>query len=54
MPLLIHLILVFDKSKRLYRIFAAQTYSFLVINTTVPSDNALGFWKNLLEGVYRD
>lgn len=31
----------------------AEPYSFLVIDNTLPSDNASLFWKNLLEVVWR-
>lgn len=39
----------FDDFKWLYRNFTAGPYSFLVIGTTLPSDNRLHFLKNLLE-----
>ena len=32
-----------------YKKCTAEIYSFLVNNTTLPSDNSLGFRKNLLE-----
>ena len=32
-----------------YKKFTAETYSFLVNDTTLPSDNPLKFRKNLLE-----
>ena len=43
----------FDEFKRLYRKCIAEPYSFLVIDTTLPSDNALGFRENLLKEVLR-
>ena len=33
----------------LYRKCLAELYSFLIIGTTLPSNDALHFWKNLLE-----
>ena len=33
----------------LYKKCIAKPYSFLVINTTLPSDNSLHFRKNVLE-----
>ena len=39
--------------RELYRKYTADPYSFLVIDTTLPSDSPLHFWKNLLEEVYR-
>ena len=41
----------FDEFKRLYRSFTAELHSFLIIDTTLPSDDALRFRKNLLCGV---
>ena len=41
----------FDEFKRHYEILMQNPYSFLVINTTVPSYNALSFQNNLLEGL---
>lgn len=38
---------------KLYQKCAAEPYSFLVIDTIIPSDNALNFQKNLIEEVYR-
>ena len=35
----------------LYRKFTTRKWSFLVIDTTLPSDNPLRFQKNLLEEV---
>ena len=35
----------------LYKIYTAKPYSFLVIDTTLASDNPLRFRKNLLEGI---
>ena len=35
----------------LYKKSTAKTYSFLVIDTTLASDNSWRFRKNLLEGV---
>ena len=43
----------FDEFKRRYRKCTAEAYSFLVIDATLPLDNALRFRKNLLELVYR-
>ena len=34
---------------KIYKNCAAKPYSFLVIDTTLPSDNPLRFRKNLLE-----
>ena len=38
----------FKDLMELYRKSTAEPYSFLVIDTTLPSDNPLRFWKNLL------
>ena len=43
----------FDEFKRRYRKCTEEAYSFLVIDATLPLDNALRFRKNLLELVYR-
>ena len=37
----------------LYRKYMLQKYCFLAIDTTLPSDNPLGFQKNLLTEVQR-
>ena len=34
---------------KIYRKHTTETYSFLVIDTTLPSDNPLKFIKNLLK-----
>ena len=34
---------------KIYKICTAETYSFLVNDTTLPSDNPLRFTKNILE-----
>ena len=39
--------------KRLYRRCHVKPYLFLIIDTTLSSDNTLRFCKYLLEGVYR-
>ena len=36
----------------IYKTCTAETYSFLVHDTTLPSDNPLHFSKNLLEWIY--
>ena len=38
----------FDDFKRLSRDYTAEPYSFSVTDTTLPSDNVLHFWKNIL------
>ena len=38
----------FDYFKRLYINFTVKRYSFLVINITLPSNNALYFRKNIV------
>ena len=38
----------FKDFTNLYKIFTAKPYSFLVIDTTLPSHNLLCFKKNLL------
>ena len=43
----------FDEFKRLYRNFTAKKYSFLLIDTTLPSENPFRFRKNLLQEVHR-
>ena len=35
----------------LYKKYALEPYLFLVIDTTLPSDNSLRFGKNLLETI---
>ena len=37
----------------LYKKFTLESYSFLVIDNTLPSDNSLRFRKNLLETIQR-
>ena len=37
----------------LYKKFTLESYSFLVIDNTLPSDNSLCFRKNLLETIQR-
>ena len=44
----------FDEMKKLYKRYTANPCSFLVIDTTILSDNALDFRKNLLEEVKRE
>ena len=39
----------FKDFMKIYKICTAQPYSFLVNDTTLPSDNPLRFRKNLLE-----
>ena len=39
----------FDKFKRLYRNYAAQSYSFLVIDGTLPSGNHYVFERIIME-----
>ena len=42
----------FKSFKKIYKKFAPNPYSFLVNNTTLPSDNSLiGFKCNLLEKI---
>ena len=41
----------FNEFKRLYRKNAEEQYSFLLINTTLPSDYPSRFQKDLLEEV---
>ena len=41
----------FDEFKRPYRNFNEESYSFLVIGTTLPSDNPFHFHKDLLQWV---
>ena len=36
----------------LYKKCTVKTYSFLVIDATLASDNPLHFWKNLLETIW--
>ena len=36
----------------LYKKCTVKTYSFLVIDATLASDNPLRFWKNLLETIW--
>ena len=43
-----------DEMKKLYKRYTANPCSFLVIDTTILSDNALDFRKNLLEEVKRE
>ena len=35
----------------LYKKYTTEPYSFLVVDTTLPSDNSLHFRKNLLETI---
>ena len=37
----------------LYKKFTLESYSFLVIDNTLPSDNSLRFRKNLLETIQK-
>ena len=39
----------FQDLTNLYKTFISKPYSFLVIDTTLPSDNSLPFRNNLLE-----
>ena len=39
----------FRNFKNIYKMYNAEPYSFLVNDTTLPSDNSLRFRKNLLE-----
>ena len=41
----------FQEFMNLYKKFTAKSYSFLVTNTTLASDNSLLFRKNLLERI---
>ena len=41
----------FQEFMNLYKKCTAKTYSFLVIDTTLASDNSLRFRKNLLERI---
>ena len=41
----------FQDLKNLYKKCTAKPYSFLVINTTLTSNNSLHFRKNLLEKI---
>lgn len=41
----------FGAYKHLYRKFTAKPYLFSDIDTSLPSNNTLSFWKNLLEEV---
>ena len=34
---------------KLYKVYAKASISFLVTDTALPSDNSLGFTKNLLQ-----
>ena len=36
---------------RIYKKCTAEPYSFLVIDTTLPQDNSLRFWENLLQWI---
>ena len=36
---------------KIYRKCASQTYSFLIIDTTLPANNSLRFGKNLLDSL---
>ena len=38
----------FNTFKRLYRNFASESFSLFFINATLPLDNPLRFWKNVL------
>ena len=42
----------FKDFMKIYKKFTAESYSFLVNDTTLPSDNPLRFRKNLLKWVY--
>ena len=41
----------FQDFMNFYKNSTAESYSFLVIDTTLPSDNSLCFRKNLLETI---
>ena len=41
----------FPDFMNLYKKFTAKSYSFLIIDTTLPSDNVLRFRKNLVEKI---
>ena len=41
----------FQNFKNLYKKYISKTYSFLVFDATLASDNSLGFRKNLLERI---
>lgn len=38
----------FDDFKRISTDYTAEPYLFSVTDTTLPSDNVLHFWKNIL------
>ena len=42
----------FEDFIKIYKKYTAKRYSFLVNDTNLPSDNLLGFRKNLLEWIY--
>ena len=42
----------FEKFMETYKKYYAEKYSFLVNDTTLPSDNPLCFRKNILEWIY--
>ena len=39
---------------RIYKKCTAEPYSFLVVDTTLPSNNPLRFRKNLLKWIYNE
>ena len=41
----------FQDFLNLYKKYTAKLYIFLVIDTTLPSDNSPRFWKNLFERI---
>ena len=42
----------FKDFMKIYKKCTAEPYSFLVVDTTLPSDNPLRFIKNLLKQIY--
>ena len=36
---------------KIYKKYTSESYSFLTINTTLPGDDSLRFWKNLLDSL---